>query len=125
MMYCVDKCRKRFGIYPKELLADRIYCTRANRADLKENGIMLMVKPLAGSSAVPILVSQGERNPIEGKFGQARTGYGLTRIKARLKDTSETWIASIFLVLNMAKLAGAALSCLVVRLMLSFSADLI
>lgn len=125
MMYCVDKCRKRFGIYPKELLADRIYCTRANRADLKEKGIMLMVKPLAGSSAVPILVSQGERNPIEGKFGQARTGYGLTRIKARLKDTSEAWIASIFLVLNMAKLAGAALSCLVVRLMLSFSADLI
>lgn len=125
MMDYVDKCRKRFGIYPKELLADRIYCTCANRADLKEKGIMLMVKPLAGSSAVPILVSQGERNPIEGKFGQARTGYGLTRIKARLKDTSEAWIASIFLVLNMAKLAGAALSCLVVRLMLSFSADLI
>ena len=54
-------------------------------------------------------VSPGERNPIEAKFGQAKTGYGLDRIKARLSDTSESWIASIILVLNLVKLAQVAL----------------
>jgi len=80
--------RKRFGCYPKELLADQIYCTRANRAALKEKGIKLLGKRLGRPSAVQVHVSTGERNPIEGKFGQAKTGYGLTRIKARLKGTS-------------------------------------
>lgn len=122
MMDYVEYYRKRFGFYPKELLADQIYCTRANRAALKEKGIKLLAKPLGRPSAVPIHVSPGERNPIEGKFGQAKTGYGLNRIKARLKDTSEAWIACIFLVLNLVKLAGAALPCLIFRLVLSFSA---
>ena len=40
--------------------------------------------------------------------GQAKTGYGLGRIKARLQNTSKSWIASIFLVLNLVKLAGGA-----------------
>jgi hypothetical protein len=71
---------------------------------------------------VSIHLSPGERNPIEGKFGQAKTGYGLNRIKARLKGTSETWIASIILVLNLVKLAGAALPCWLFAKSKSFSA---
>ena len=63
-----------------------------------------------------IHLSPGERNPIEGKFGQAKTAYGLNRIKARLKQTSESWIASIFLVLNLVTLAGAAFLCLLFAL---------
>lgn len=126
MMDYVEQYRKRFGCYPRELLADKIYCTRANRAALKEKGIKLMAKPLGRPSAVQHHVSPGERNPIEGKFGQAKTGYGLNRIKARLKGTSESWIACIFLVLNLVKLAGAALPCLfakfIDRLSDSFSA---
>lgn len=111
MMDYVERYRKRFGFYPREVLADQIYCTRANRAALKEKGIKLLAKPLGRPSAVSIHLSPGERNPIEGKFGQAKTGYGLNRIKARLKETSETWIASIILVLNLVTLAGAALPC--------------
>ena len=122
MMDYVQQYRKLFGCYPKELLANQIYCTRANRAALKEKGIKLLAKPHGRPSAVSIHVSPGERNPIEGKFGQAKTGYGLNRIKARLKGTSETWIACIFLVLNLVKLTGAALPCLVAKSMLSFSA---
>lgn len=122
MMDYVEKYYQRFGCYPRELLADQIYCTRANRAALKEKGIKLLAKPLGRPSAVQVHVSPGERNPIEGKFGQAKTAYGLNRIKARLRDTSESWIASIILVLNLVKLAGAALPCLIVKLMLSFSA---
>jgi hypothetical protein len=71
-----------------------------------------------------IHVSPGERNPIEGKFGQAKTGYGLNRIKARLRDTSESWIAGILLVLNLVKLAGAASLTLISNMWLSFSAQL-
>jgi len=116
MMEYVEQYRRRFGCYPREVLADQIYCTRANRAALKEKGIRLLAKPLGRPSAVPIHVSPGERNPIEGKFGQAKTGYGLNRVKARLIGTSESWIACIFLVLNLVKLAGAALLCQIVKL---------
>jgi len=122
MMDYVKRYRKRFGFYPREVLADQIYCTRANRAALKEKGIKLLAKPLGRPSAVSIHLSPGERNPIEGKFGQAKTGYGLNRIKARLKGTSETWIASIILVLNLVKLAGAALPCWLFAKEKSFSA---
>ncbi len=51
-----------------------------------------------------------------------QTAYGLNRIKARLKETSEPWIACIFLVLNLVKLAGAAFSRLIPKFTLSFSA---
>ena len=122
----VENYHQRFGCYPRELLADQIYCTRANRAALKEKGIKLLAKPLGRPSAVQVHVSPGERNPIEGKFGQAKTAYGLNRIKARLRDTSESWIACIILVLNLVKLAGAALPCFIVKfiddLYASFSA---
>ena len=74
--FCSFLC---FGFYPSELLADQIYCTRANRAALKEKGIRLIAKPLGRPSAVQIHVKPGERNPIEGKFGQAKTAYGLNR----------------------------------------------
>jgi len=122
MMEYIEKYKKRFGFYPKEVLADQIYCTRVNRAALKEKGIGLLAKPLGRPSAVSIHLSPGERNPIEGKFGQAKTGYGLNRIKARLKETSESWIASIILVLNLVKLAGAALLCQWFANVSSFSA---
>ena len=108
----VQQYKKRFGYYPKEILGDQIYCTRANRKHLKELGIKLLAKPLGRPSAVNEHVRPGERNPIEAKFGQAKTGYGLDNIKARLKQTSESWIACIFLVLNLVNLARQAFLCL-------------
>ena len=76
MMQYIEKYRSRFGFYPKEVLADQIFCNRINRAALKEKGIKLLAKPLGRPSAVQQHVSPGERNPIEGKFGQAKTAYG-------------------------------------------------
>ena len=55
------------------------------------------------------LAPVGDRNPIEGKFGQAKTAYGLNRIKARLSNTSLSWIATIMMVLNLVKLTGQVL----------------
>jgi hypothetical protein len=66
--------------------------------------------------------STGERNPIEGKFGQAKTAYGLNRIKAQLKETSESWIAGIFMVLNLVKLAGVVFPCLLLNMETSLTA---
>jgi hypothetical protein len=117
LMNTVEKYKKRFGVYPKEVLVDKIYCTRVNRARLKALGIMLRAKPLGRPKAVEAHVRPGERNPIEGKFGQAKSAYGMNRIKARLQQTSESWIASIVLVLNLVKLAGQVSLHLLVTLM--------
>ena len=123
----VEKYKTRFGFYTRELLVDKIYCTRANRTMLKGkgSGILLRAKPLgrpSSASALSIHVSPGERNPIEGKFGQAKTAYGMNRIKARLKITSESWIAGIIPVLNLVKLAGAVAPYLILNMCRSFSA---
>ncbi len=108
----IEKYKERFGHYPEAILADKIYCNRENRAWLKEIGIQLKSKPLGRPfSAVQNHVRLGERNPIEGKFGQAKSAYGLNRIKARLDITSESWIASIFMVLNLIKIIGRASLC--------------
>lgn len=45
----------------------------------------------------------GERNAVEGKFGEGKRTYGLDRIFARRQDTSETSIHLMFLVMNMEK----------------------
>jgi transposase, IS5 family len=106
LMQSVASYKRRFGYYPKEVAADKIYCSRENRAQLKLLGIQLKAKPLGRPSAVHNHISPGERNPIEGFFGQAKSTYGMNRIKAKLQKTSESWIATIIMVLNLVKLAG-------------------
>ena len=115
LLSTIENYKRRFGYYPKKVFADKIYCNRDNRAELKERKIVLVAKPLGRPSlAVDNHIRPGERNPIEGKFGQAKNAYGMNRIKARLSDTSESWIASIVLVLNLIKLIGrASLSLLI------------
>jgi IS5 family transposase len=111
----VERYRKRMGCYPKKVFADKIYCNRANRKRLKELKIDLVAKPLGRPSKAmePNHIRPGDRNPIEGKFGQAKTAYGLNRIKARLSNTSLSWIATIIMVLNLVKLTGEVLYYLI------------
>jgi IS5 family transposase len=116
LLCTVEKYKSRFGYDPKEVLVDKIYCTRANSKSLKELDIKLHAKPLGRpKKREPYQVTAGERNPIEGKFGQAKTAYGHNRIKARLQQTSESWIATIVLVLNLVKLAKEAPLCIFLR----------
>ena len=113
LLASVEKYNKRFGYYPQEVLVDKIYCNRPNRAALKLLGIKLRAKPLGRPKAVDVEhVRPGERNPIEGKFGQAKTSYGMNRIRARLQQTSESWVATIILVLNLINLIGSGTYCL-------------
>ena len=118
LMKAIEQYKMRLGYYPQQVCADKIYCNRENRRRLKELGIELRAKPLGRPSAVKTEhVSPGERNPIEGKFGQAKTAYGMNLIKARLKSTSESWIATIVLVLNLVKLTKSVLYSLLCRML--------
>ncbi|MBK8807552.1 MAG: transposase [Bacteroidales bacterium] len=49
---------KAFRVLSKELLADKIYCTRENRKALKQRNIKLIAKPLGRPSAVREHVSR-------------------------------------------------------------------
>ncbi len=111
LMPSVEKYKQRLGYYPAEVHADGIYCTRENRQQLKTLGIKLIAKPLGRPSATAVKnhVRPGERNPIEGKFGQGKVKYGLDKIRAKLPTTSISWIAAIALVLNLVRLTRQAL----------------
>jgi len=115
LMQTIDQYKTRFGHYPKEVLVDKIYCNRENRRKLKELGIALAAKPLGRPTAMSNHIRPGERNPIEGKFGQAKSAYGMDRIKARLQQTSESWVATIVMVLNLVKLTGQVPFCLLAK----------
>ncbi len=99
------------GYYPEVVLADQIYATKENRNWLKARGIRITAKAL-GRAKKDESVEQkrkrkkeaGERNAVEGKFGQAKNGYELNKIKARQMKTSESWIGAIVFVTNIINL---------------------
>jgi len=110
----VQAYRRRYGVYPEAVLGDPIYGTRANRRYLKQHAIRFAGKPLgrprkvteANRQELRQLKAQRreeylQRIPIEGKFGQGKNGYDLNYIRAKRADTSEAWINSIFLVMNL------------------------
>ena len=113
----VENYYKFYGRYPETFLGDGIYMNRKARAFLKEKGIKIYGKPLGRppkeskettSQKYRKRKKAAERNHIEGKFGQGKRGYGLNNVKARLKETSESWINSIFFVMNLQKLLQIA-----------------
>ncbi len=110
----VEDYRRRYGHYPKKVLADPIYGSRDNRRYLKSRGIHFAGKPLgrprkvtaANREELQQLKAQRredyrQRIPIEGKFGQGTNGYRLNYIRAKRADTSAAWINSIFLVMDL------------------------
>ncbi len=106
----VEGYRSLFGYYPELVQVDKIFSSRGNRQWLKERGIRITSAPLGRPPKKEKLSyyqkrkrkkEATERNAIEGKFGQAKNGYNLNRIRARLRDTSESWISTIFFVLNL------------------------
>lgn len=106
----VERYMERFGGYPEAILADKIYRTRENLRYCKEHGIRLS-GPKLGRPPKHVDPEQkkqerqdmGERNAVEGKFGEAKRTYGLGLIRSRLRQTSETVIAIQLLVMNLEK----------------------
>ena len=90
----VESYKALYGYYPELLLVDRIYLTRENRRFLKEKGIRHSGKPLGRAPKMSYRdkqrrrKEQNKRCEIEGKFGQAKSKYGLDDIKTRTQDTS-------------------------------------
>lgn len=106
----VENYKKLFGYYPELVLADGAYMGKTNREFLSENNIrhagkkMGRPKKMATAEKIQLKKERGERNHVEGKFGQAKNGYRLKEIRARRADTSESWISGIWLALNLVRL---------------------
>ena len=106
----VEAYKEIHGHYPELVQADQIYATQENRRWLKQRGIRITAPPLGRKPAKEkqsyyqkrkARKEAAERNHIEGKFGQGKNGYDLNQIRAKLRETSESWVACIFFVMNL------------------------
>ncbi len=115
----VEAYKDFHGYYPEVVLGDTLYGSRENRKYLADRHIRFAGKSLGRpkketegnrqqlrAEARRRRAEYRERIPIEGKFGQGKNGYRLNYIRTRTQATSETWIRSIFLVMNLLVLAG-------------------
>ena len=103
----VEKYRERYGHYPERILADKIYRSHPNRRFCKEHGIRMSGPKLGRRGANykedlrQELKEVGERNAVEGKFGNGKRKLGLGLIMAKLKETAGSMIGMDIFVLNM------------------------
>ncbi len=125
----VEKYRKRFGCYPKSVIADKIYRNRVNLVYCKERGIRLSGPPLGrlkiDEKEKERLKAQEKRdvsvrNAVEGEFGVGKRKYGLSLIMTKLPNTSETVIALNFFLLNLEKKLRLLLRQIFLRLFFEF-----
>jgi IS5 family transposase len=121
LQQALEKYRNLYGCYPAKILGDRLFGNRENRRLMKEKGIRFVGRSLGRPS---VAQKQNERslhqemtarNAIEGKFGQGKNAYGLAKIRARLKETSESWIMAIYLVMNLMRLVQTQTSFFITR----------
>ena len=108
-----ERFHAREGHYPKRILADKIYRTRANLAYCKEHHIRLSGPPL-GRPKKNAEVDKGqvhqdecERVEVERCFSLAKRKCGMGLIKAKLQETAAHVIAISILVLNLRRVQRA------------------
>lgn len=108
----IEDYKRKFGFYPKAVIADKIYRNRKNLKYCKRHNIRISGPPLGRPTSDKELYKEQRkqevedskiRNSVEGKFGEAKRAYGLNRLFTRLKETSETVIALNILVMNLEK----------------------
>jgi len=106
----VEYYRQKYGHYPEVVQADKIYRNRDNLRFCERYNIRLSGPRLGRPLVDKVLQREqrrlerqdaGERNAVEGKFGEGKRRYGLARIMARLKETAESVICLQFLVMNL------------------------
>ena len=83
--------KERFGYYPQEVQADKIYLNKGNRKLLKDLGIVCHCPPLGRPKKNPDPEEErlrrkasGERNSVEATFGTAKRVYRANNIKDKL-----------------------------------------
>lgn len=118
----IESYHNRFGFYPESVHADKIYRNRDNRKFCKTHGIRLSgpalgrpPKQIDRQLKIQARNDELDRIPIEGKFGQAKRRYSLSKIMCKLAQTSETAIAVTFIVLNIERWLKAILFYLFFR----------
>ena len=117
----IKRYKQRFGFYPESVHVDKIYRTRENRRFCKKHGIRISGSPLGR----PIHESEQlkeqrklqrqdelDRIAVEGKFGQGKRRFSLSRIMTKLAMTSEVSIVVSFIVMNLEKILSGVLSFL-------------
>lgn len=106
----IKKYRQRFGCWPESVHADKIYRNQDNRQFCKKHGIRLSGPPLGRppknaeiSREIRKQVYQDEvtHNAVEGKFGQVKCHFGLSRVMCKLASTAEITVLVTFLVINL------------------------
>lgn len=104
----IESFKNYTGYYPESVHVDKIYRTKENRAWCKERGIRISGVPLgrppknvSKEKKKQALQDEKIRNCIEGKFGQAKRRFSLSRVMAKLPHTTLTVIAITFLVMNL------------------------
>jgi IS5 family transposase len=105
--------KNRFGYYPEWVSADNIYGNRENRAFMKKHninysGVALGRRPKELTQESKELEAERkkkgkQRSQVEGVFGVGKRKYDLDLVKARTKETSESWIGMVFLIMNIAQ----------------------
>ncbi len=122
LIFQIENYRNRFGCYPESAHVDQIYRTRANRRYCSARGIRLSGPPLGRPKQVTQANAselrqdrrihrqdETDRIAIEGKFGQGKRRFSLSRIMAKLAKTSEAVITISFIVMNLERILSILL----------------
>jgi len=110
----IEGYKARYGHYPEVVCADKIYRTRENLRYCQEYGIRLsglkLGRPFKESEKNSAILrerrrierqDESTRIAVEGKFGEGKRRYSLDRIGTKLRETSESAIHMVFLVMNL------------------------
>jgi hypothetical protein len=125
----IERYKQRYGGYPEAVCADKIYRTRENLQYCQEYGIRLsgpkLGRPFIDNDKNKARIreqrkiereDESMRIAVEGKFGEGKRRYTLDCIGTKLKETSETSIMMVFLVMNLMVLSRRKAKALFVSL---------
>ena len=111
----IERYRQKHGCYPEAVMVDKIYRNRDNINYCTRRGIRISGPRLGrpkkdeARDKKQTYIDSGIRNAIEGKFGIGKIRYGLGRVMAKLRVTSEASISLAFLAMNLVKALCALL----------------
>ena len=104
---CAEDYKRKFGFYPKAILADKIYQTKANKKYCKERGIRLSGRSLGRKNqeqkeaeTEQMYRDSCQRNWVEGKNGLLKTRYGMSRVMCKLDESAKSDLVFAILAMN-------------------------
>ena len=103
--------KELYGYYPELIQVDKIYGTNRNRKWCTQNNIRMTVTSKGKPKEMTLYQKRkhkkelSERNEVEGKIGQAKQGYRLNQVKAKLNQTSNSWIGITLFITNLVNFA--------------------